>query len=116
MLAGMTATRFTPATVCCYGHRRTLDLAVVRCLWYGALGAQPVQVVLARPPDWPDNYELAVVSTDLAATPAELVERYSHRWSVEVCFEESRQLIGVGQARNRTAGRWSAPCRSGWCA
>jgi len=102
MLAGMTATRFTPATVCCYGRQRTLDLAVFRCLWYGALGAQPVQVVLARPPDWPDGYELAVVSTDLAATPAELVERYSHRWSVEVCFEESRQLIGVGQARNRT--------------
>lgn len=53
-------------------------------------------------PAHPDGYELAVVSTDLAATPAELVERYSHRWSVEVCFEESRQVMGVGQARNRT--------------
>lgn len=65
----MTTTRFKPATVCCYGHKRTLDLAVFRCLWYGALGAQPVQVVLARPPGWPDGYELAVVSSDLAATP-----------------------------------------------
>jgi hypothetical protein len=77
-------------------------LVVVGCRWYGTLGAQPVQVVLARPPDWPDDDELAVVSTDLAATPAELVERYSRRWSVEVCFQEPRQLIGVGQARNRT--------------
>jgi hypothetical protein len=34
--------------------------------------------------------------------PAELVERYADRWSVEVRFEESRQVAGVGQARNRT--------------
>jgi hypothetical protein len=58
--------------------------------------------VLARPPAWRDGYELAVVSTDLATTPAALVERYSHRWTVEVLFEESRQVMGVGQARNRT--------------
>jgi len=102
VLAGMTTTRFKPARVCCYGQQRTLDLAVFCCLWYGALGAQPVQVVLARPPGRPDGYELAVVSTDLAATPAELVERYSHRWGVETCFEEARQVMGVGQARNRT--------------
>jgi hypothetical protein len=50
----------------------------------------------------PDGYELALVSTDLDSTPAELVERYADRWSVEVLFEESRQVAGVGQARNRT--------------
>jgi hypothetical protein len=41
---------------------------------------------------------LALVSTDLDSTPAELVERYADRWSVEVLFEESRQVAGVGQA------------------
>jgi hypothetical protein len=49
-----------------------------------------------------DGYDVALVSTDLAATPAELVERYADRWSVEVLFEEARQVAGVGQARNRT--------------
>lgn len=86
----------------CYGQRRTKELTSLVCLWYTVFGAQPVRVVLVRPPGAPDGDELAVVSTDLAATPGALVERYAHRWSVEVCFEESRQVMGVGQARNRT--------------
>jgi hypothetical protein len=114
VLAGMTTVAWERATVCCYGGQRTLDLAGFRCLWYGALGAQPVQVVLARPPGWPDGYELAVVSTDLAATPAELVQRYSHRWSVEVCFEESRQVMGSGRPATVPEPRSSARFRSGW--
>jgi hypothetical protein len=61
-----------------------------------------VQVVLVRAPGAPDGYDLALVSTDLDATPAALVERYADRWPVEVLFEEARQVAGVGQARNRT--------------
>jgi hypothetical protein len=58
-------------------------------------------VVLVRAPDAPDGFDLALVSTDLAATPAELVHRYATRWQVEVCFREARQDAGVGQARIR---------------
>jgi hypothetical protein len=61
-----------------------------------------VQVVLVRAPGAPDGYDLALVSTDLKATPATLVCRYADRWPVEVLFEESRRVAGVGQARNRT--------------
>jgi hypothetical protein len=61
-----------------------------------------VHVVLVRAPDAPDGFDLALVSTDLTATPAELVERYAARWQIEVCFREARQDVGVGQARNRT--------------
>jgi hypothetical protein len=32
-----------------------------------------------------------------------LVIRYSWRWSIEQAFLESRHLLGVGQARNRTS-------------
>lgn len=102
MLAGMTATCFTPAVVACYGELRAVELACLRCLWYGTFGPRPVQVVLVRAPGAPDGYDLALVSTDLAATPTELVERYADRWPVEVLFEEARQVAGVGQARNRT--------------
>jgi hypothetical protein len=61
-----------------------------------------VQVVLVRSPGAPDGYDLALVSTDLGATPALLVERYADRWPVEALFEASRQVAGVGHARNRT--------------
>jgi hypothetical protein len=102
VLAGMVATRWQQVQVRAYGHRRTKELTSLVCLWHTVFGAQPVRVVLVRPVGVPDGYELAVVSTDLAATPTQLVERYAARWQVEVCFEESRQVMGVGQARNRT--------------
>jgi len=84
VLAAMTRYRWTPVQVCCYGATLQREVLALRCLWYGALGGQPVQVILSRPVGAPDGYELALVSTDLDATPAELVERYSTRWSVEV--------------------------------
>jgi hypothetical protein len=101
VLAALVKVRWQPATVCCYGTRRTVALASLVCLWPTVFGAQPVQVVLVRSPGAPDGYDLALVSPIAKATPAELVERYAARWNVEVLFEEARQVAGVGQARNR---------------
>jgi hypothetical protein len=58
--------------------------------------------VLARPLGAPDGYDLALVSTDLAATPATIIERSADRWSAETTFSDARHLAGVGQARTRT--------------
>ena len=102
VLAALTRVRFKQTVVCCYGELRVVELACLRCLWYGTFGPRPVQVVLVRSPGAPDGYDLALVTTDLAATPAELVQRYAARWQVEVLFQEARQDAGVGQARNRT--------------
>jgi hypothetical protein len=85
-----------------YGHHGIAAVAHFTCLWPSVFGARPVHVVLVRDPGAPDGFDLAVVSTDLDATAAELVGRYADRWPVEVLFEESRQIAGVGQARNRT--------------
>ncbi|MFI6685575.1 hypothetical protein [Streptomyces sp. NPDC050485] len=48
------------------------------------------------------RYDLALVSTDLQGSPTALIIRYAWRWSIEVTFAEARDLLGVGQARNRT--------------
>ena len=32
-----------------------------------------------------------------------VIERYAARWAIEVAIEDSKQLFGTGQARNRTA-------------
>jgi hypothetical protein len=65
------------------------------------LGGQPVQVVLARAPGAPDGYDLALVSTDLDATGAELVERYAARWEIEQAFLDSKHRFGIADARIR---------------
>jgi hypothetical protein len=46
---------------------------------------------------------VALVTTDLAVTGADLVARYAARWAIEVTFFDTRQTLGVGQARNRIA-------------
>ncbi len=102
MLAGMTRYQWTPVTVTCYGKTLQREVLALRCLWYGALGRQPVQVVLSRPVGAPDGYQLALVTTDLAATPSTIIERYADRWSEETTFLDARHLAGVGHARTRT--------------
>jgi hypothetical protein len=67
-----------------YGKTATVHLTAITCLWYHVHRARPVQVVLAREHGHTAGFDLALVSTDLDATPAELVERYSARWAIEV--------------------------------
>jgi hypothetical protein len=102
VLAAMTRYQWTPVRLRCYGTTLDREVLAIGCLWYGALGRQPVQVVLSRPIGAPDGYQLALVTTDFAATPAQVIERYSHRWSEEQAFLDARHLVGVGQARTRT--------------
>ena len=102
VLAAMTRYRWIPVQVRCYGTTQEREVLSIRCLWYGALKGQPVQVVLARPQGAPDGYQLALVTTDLAATPQAVIERYADRWSEEITFLDARHLAGVGQARTRT--------------
>jgi hypothetical protein len=102
MLAAMTRYQWTRVQVACYGTLLDREVLATGCLWDGALKGQLVQVVLVRPVGAPDGCDLALVSTDLAATPAALVERYADRWSAETTFLDARHLAGVGQARTRT--------------
>ncbi len=97
-LAG--SAQFTPATVTRYGTTTTVSVAVIRCLWYGVFGPQTVQVVLVRDKST-TGYDVALVTTDPAASAARVIERYASRWSIEVAIEDAKQIGGVGQARNR---------------
>jgi hypothetical protein len=93
---------FQAIEVARYGRIETVRVAVVDCLWYGTLGPLPVRMICVRDRDDPKAPMLALVSTDLRATVADLVARYAMRWSIEVAFFDCRQILGVGQARNRT--------------
>jgi hypothetical protein len=88
-----------PATVTRYGRTATVQVHHQRCLWRGVFGARPVRVLVVTEPGKAD---LALVTTDLATPVAGIVERYAGRWSIEVAFEDAKQITGVGEARNRT--------------
>jgi DDE superfamily endonuclease len=95
------ATQWHKTTVRRYGKTEQVMLHAFRCLWYDAFGQQLVQVVIINDESKLQGYELALISTDLNATPAQIVERYSDRWPTEVAYEEAKEIFGVGDARNR---------------
>ncbi|MCA1680936.1 MAG: transposase, partial [Actinobacteria bacterium] len=96
------ATTWQQITATRYGKTEQLSLTTLRCLWPGAFNYTPVKLVLVQDTTRAAGYQLALVTTDLDATPAELICRYGDRWPIEVSFEEAKHLAGVGDARNRT--------------
>src|SRR6266536_848687 len=103
-LARLAATvDFAPVTVTRYSKTATIQAASLTCLWYSVFGSRRVQVVLIRDRS-AAGYDLALVTTDTAAIPAQVIERYAARWSIEVAIEDAKQVFGAGQARNRVAG------------
>ena len=57
--------------------------------------------MLARGERTASGYDLALVTTDLAATPGALVTRYAARWAIEQAIADARNVLGAGEARNR---------------
>jgi hypothetical protein len=91
------AAAWTRATVRIYGRDTAEDLAEITCLWYGCLDVRTVRVILARD----TATTLALVTTDLTAPAAVLVERYAARWGIEQAFSDARTVLGAGEARTR---------------
>jgi hypothetical protein len=78
------------------------------CLWYGSFRSRTVRVILVcddkpRTRSRDDRgYGLPLVTTDRESSAEDLVARYASRWGIEQAFADARQIIGVGEPRNRT--------------
>jgi DDE superfamily endonuclease len=94
-------------TVSRYGTTGTVKIAERICLWYGTWRTDTVRVILVTDTgrttktSTANGYDIALITTDLAATPAEIIARYAARWAIEVTFFDVKNILGVGQARNR---------------
>jgi len=90
-----------------YGTTSTVKIAEQTCLWYGVWRTDTVRVILVRDTGRATKttitggYDIALVTTDLTATAQEIIARYAARWSIEVTFFDVKNILGVGQARNR---------------
>jgi hypothetical protein len=74
---------------------RKLRVQVIRdVLWYSGSKTEPMSVVLVRDPQgkWRDEVLLA---TSPDATAEFVIAGYCRRWSIEVVFFESKQLLGL---------------------
>jgi hypothetical protein len=94
--------RWDPLPLILYGRRVTPLVFTCTALWYGALREQPVRIVVVRDPAGRRKDE-AFFCTDLAATPAAILERYARRWTLEVSFHDQEQFLGFEEPQNQTA-------------
>jgi hypothetical protein len=76
------------------GHKRLTVKVVKGVCWYPAAGSRRLQLVLLRDPEgvWRDEL---LLSTDVDLPAQEVVLGYLKRWSVEVAYEDSKQLLGL---------------------
>jgi hypothetical protein len=81
---------------------RIIEMTSATAVWrHGGLPAVPIRWVLTRDPE--DRFPpQALLCTDLARDPAQIVAWFVRRWQVEVTFQESRAHLGV-----ETQRQWS---------
>ena len=96
-------TRWMSAALAWYdGATRTVDISSHTALWYHT-GKPPVPIrwVLIRDPLKHFDSQ-ALLCTDTAVAPVQIVEWFVLRWQVEVTFQEVRAHLGV-----ETQRQWS---------
>ena len=94
-------TQWTPVTVPHWygGGAREVEICTETAVWYHA-GLPPVAIrwVLIRDPQ--DEFEpQALVTTHLAHAPAQRLEWFVRRWTMEVTLEEARAHLGIETQR-----------------
>jgi hypothetical protein len=77
-----------------YGVKRTLRVLSYVAVWPTVLGPRSILIVVVRDPEGrlEDTY---LFTTDLAASLVWVVETFAKRWSIEVAFKASKQVMDI---------------------
>lgn len=101
------AATWKTVTVSRYGTTSTAKIVDRVCLWFGTWRTDTVRVIVVTGTDRASKsstargYEVALITTDLDSTAEEIIARYAARWSIEVAFFDVKNILGVGETRNR---------------
>jgi len=88
-------------TVTVYGRCRQLQALAYEAVWPTVLGLRPIQVVVVRDPEgrMRDAY---LFTTDLQARMGWVITQFAWRWSIEVLFRASKQVMDIEAAHHWT--------------
>lgn len=97
-----------------YSQETIVEAYRFQAIWYNAAGNEPLSVVLVRDPA--GKYPAAAFfDTDTEASDKETIQRYTHRWSMEITNRETKGLLGSADAQCRSEGSVSrAPLMAYW--
>jgi hypothetical protein len=86
-----------------YGVTRTLQVVSYRAVWPRVLGYTPVQVMVVRDAEGRME-DIALFTTNLTKLPQWVIETFSRRWSIEVVFKASKQVMNIEGPQNWCKG------------
>lgn len=84
--------------VSAYGRRRMLRALSYQVVWPRVLGYRVIQVVVVRDP-WARMQDAYLFTTDLTAELSWVIEQFAWRWSIEVLFRGSKQVLDIESAQ-----------------
>lgn len=90
------------ATVTLYGRSVKVWFKSCVALWYSSAGDKPLRIVVVRDPRG-HRRDDCFFSTDLTLDPTHILQIYSSRWPLEVCFRDVKQLLGFEDPQNRVS-------------
>jgi hypothetical protein len=81
-------------SVCVYGKERELQTVSYEAVWPRVLGLRRIQIVVVRDPlgQMDDVY---LFTTNLKASVSWVIVQFAWRWSIEVLFRASKQVLEV---------------------
>lgn len=83
-----------------YGKETMLLVYQFQAIWYRVGGNEVLSIVLVRDPDG-DYPDTVLFDTDINARDQETVNRFSHRWSIEITNRETKHLLGSADPQCR---------------
>jgi len=88
-------------TVAVYGEVRHLRALTYEAVWPAVLGLRRVQIVVVRDPEgrMRDAY---LFTTELSASLAWVITQFAWRWSIEVLFRASKQVLDIEAPQHRS--------------
>lgn len=83
-----------------YGQETIVSVHQFGAIWYKAAGNEPLAIVMVRDPagKYPDT---VFFDTDTTASDEQIIQRFTHRWSIEITNRETKSLLGSADAQCR---------------
>lgn len=94
--------KWIKTTVMLYGNQVKLWYQTIDALWYPSAGLQLLRTVVVRDPSGRRRDD-CFFSIDLTLTATQILEIFSRRWPLEVCFRDVKQFLGFEDSQNRLA-------------
>jgi hypothetical protein len=94
--------RWIKTTAVLYGKTVKLWYQTIDALWYPSAGQQLLRIVVVRDPSGRRRDD-CFFATDLTLKATQILEVFSRRWPLEVCFRDVKQFLGFEDPQNRVA-------------